>query len=728
MANYGKFLTGRELDLTIGIESYSESLTTLDVTGKSIFKNEINAYSKIGIGTTTAPQYDVDLYGNIAIREELYDKNVSAGDTNQVLISTGDGVEWADVDSVTSFNGISVQDEGITIGTPGNITVLNFEGQNITATSEVGGFIATISVDPFSAAGDNTQIQYNDDGAFAGAQTFVYDKLTDRVGVGTTSVTGVTRTLQVYGDVGIQSSIYSDRAFVSVDNIVPVFPEELATKSYVDNFTTAGLTVQKAVSAASTTDINAYYDNGLSGIGAKLWGVGIGTFKIDGYNPLFEERVLIKDQGTNGGIGSSFQNGYYLVTRPGSAATSFELVRAADFDEPTEIVAGAFSFVLEGEVNSGGGFVLITKGAVAIGTSAIEFTQFSSPGEIIAGDGLTKTGNVIDVNSASASRIVVNADDIDLAPVVTSRSNLTTGFSTFISGINVDGYGRVTGIITSNTVSLATSTRNGVASFAATQFNFNTGGNPGLISLASTTTGAVLDVFGTTNQINVGRNAGLTYVGFTTNISIVGSVTAQSFSGDGSNLTGIEAGVGIRTTGGFVGTGYTTLEFRGAGISTILTDPIESKRVIINIEGGRDIDQIGSANQVLFKNSLNLATGSANLTFNGTNLVCGGTVTANSDRKLKKNIRPISNALEKTLSLNGVEFDFTNRDESSIGFIAQEVEQVVPQLVFGGDGEDDLKSIAYQNFVALLVEAIKDQQKQIDDLKIEISTLKRNPQ
>lgn len=726
MANYGKFLSGRELDLNIGVDSYSESLTTLNVVGKSNFKNEVTIQSKVGIGTTTVPQYDLDVYGNVVIREELYDKNVSAGDTNQVLITTGDGIEWADVDSITSFNGITIQEEGITVGTPGNITSLNFVGQNITATAEVGGFIATVSVDPFDAAGENTQIQYNDDGAFAGAQTFVYDKLTDRVGVGTTSVTGVTRTLEVYGDAEIKSNFYSDRAFVSLDNVVPVFPEELATKSYVDNFTTAGLTVQKAVSAASTTDINAYYDNGLSGIGAKLWGVNVGALLLDGYNPLFEERVLIKDQGSNGGIGSLPENGYYIVTRTGSGSTSFELVRANDFDEPTEIVAGAFSFVLEGEVNSGGGFVLVTKGPVAIGTSAIEFTQFSSPGEILAGDGLTKTGNVIDVNTASASRIVVNADDIDLAPVVVTRNNFTTGFSTFITGIQVDGYGRVTGVITSNTVSTATSTRNGVASFAGTQFNFNSGGTPGLISLASTTTGAVLDAFGTPNQIDVGRNAGLIYIGFTENISIVGSVTAASFSGDGSNLTGIQAGVGIRTTGGLVGAGYTTLEFRGAGISTILTDPIEPTRVIINIEGGRDIDTIASPNQVLYKNASNLVTGSNNLTFNGTNLICGGTVTANSDRKLKKNIKPISNALEKTLALNGVEFDFTNREESSIGFIAQEVEQVIPQLVFGGDGENELKSIAYQNFVALLVEAIKDQQSQINDLKNEIINLKNS--
>jgi hypothetical protein len=716
MANYGKYLTGRQQNLNIGINSYSESLISLDVIGKSKFKNDVSIASSVGIGTTLTPAYDLDVNGDIVLRERLYDNTVSSGATNQVLVSTEDGILWKNVENVTAFNGITIQEEGSTVGTPGNITIINFEGDNINAVALPGGNIATITVDPFQAAGQNTQIQYNDNGDFAGANTLVYNNSTERVGIGTTSVVGVNRTLDVYGDVGIRSSVYSNRAYVSVDSIIPIAPEELASKSYVDNFTTAGLAVQQAVAAASTTDINAFYNNGLSGLGAKLFGVGVGTFLIDGYNPLLLERVLIKDQT------SLFQNGYYTVSRTGSAATSFEIIRATDFDEPSEIVAGAFSFVLEGEVNSGGGFVLVTKGAVAIGTSAIEFSQFSAPAEIIAGQGLTKTGNVVDVNTANTGRIVVNADNIDLSTVITSRSNLTTGFSTFISGINVDGFGRVTGVITSNTVSVATTLTSGVASFAGTQFTVSTG----TVALASTTTGAVLDAFGTVNQIEVGRNAGLVYVGFATNISVVGSVTAQSFSGDGANLTGINAGVGIKTASGLVGTAFTTLDFRGAGVSTISADPIDPSTVIINIEAGRNIDEIGLANQVLFKNALNIASGSANLTFNGTNLICGGTVTANSDRKLKKNVRKIENALEKTLSLTGVEFDFVDRNESSIGFIAQEVQKIVPQLVFGGDGDNELMSIAYQNFVALLVEAIKDQQNQINELRSEVKSLKNN--
>jgi hypothetical protein len=100
-------------------------------------------------------------------------------------------------------------------------------------------------------------------------------------------------------------------------------------------------------------------------------------------------------------------------------------------------------------------------------------------------------------------------------------------------------------------------------------------------------------------------------------------------------------------------------------------------------------------------------------------LLVGGTVTASSDEKLKTNIKNIENALDKVLNLRGVEFNYIEHGGKSIGFIAQEVEKVIPELVSTQNGENGLhlKSVAYQNFVALLVEAIKELKSQIDTLK-----------
>ena len=92
-----------------------------------------------------------------------------------------------------------------------------------------------------------------------------------------------------------------------------------------------------------------------------------------------------------------------------------------------------------------------------------------------------------------------------------------------------------------------------------------------------------------------------------------------------------------------------------------------------------------------------------------------------SDKNLKKNIIKIDNALDKVMQLQGVEFDFIN-DASfgylknhQIGLIAQEVEKVIPEVV--GKNLDGTLGVSYGHLVSLLIEAIKDQQEQINDLK-----------
>jgi hypothetical protein len=96
-----------------------------------------------------------------------------------------------------------------------------------------------------------------------------------------------------------------------------------------------------------------------------------------------------------------------------------------------------------------------------------------------------------------------------------------------------------------------------------------------------------------------------------------------------------------------------------------------------------------------------------------------------SDASLKQNVQTIDNALEKIIALRGVSFEyrpelFKNQaltNDRHIGFIAQEVEAVVPEVV--GDGADGIKAVAYENLTALLVEAMKQQNNQVESLKSE---------
>lgn len=107
------------------------------------------------------------------------------------------------------------------------------------------------------------------------------------------------------------------------------------------------------------------------------------------------------------------------------------------------------------------------------------------------------------------------------------------------------------------------------------------------------------------------------------------------------------------------------------------------------------------------------------------NILASGTITANSDVKIKINIKTIDNALEKVLSLRGVEYDRIDNKDRQIGVIAQEVEKVIPEVVYPKIPSPDyeIKSVAYGNIVGILIEAIKDLNEKIDKLEEKIREL-----
>ena len=113
---------------------------------------------------------------------------------------------------------------------------------------------------------------------------------------------------------------------------------------------------------------------------------------------------------------------------------------------------------------------------------------------------------------------------------------------------------------------------------------------------------------------------------------------------------------------------------------------------------------------------------STKLTFNpSTGNFSATQFTSLSDKTLKTNIRPIENSVALVQRLQGVRFDWLENNKPSLGLIAQEVEEVIPELV---ETDNGIKSVSYSNMIGVLVEAIKEQQNQIEELKTEISILK----
>lgn len=92
-----------------------------------------------------------------------------------------------------------------------------------------------------------------------------------------------------------------------------------------------------------------------------------------------------------------------------------------------------------------------------------------------------------------------------------------------------------------------------------------------------------------------------------------------------------------------------------------------------------------------------------------------------SDGRNKSNVQTLTNSLDKVLSLRGVSYNYKNQEKTSIGFIAQEVKEVIPEVV--SLDSEGYYAVGYQNLVAVLAEAIKEQQAQIDELKQIINNL-----
>jgi hypothetical protein len=111
--------------------------------------------------------------------------------------------------------------------------------------------------------------------------------------------------------------------------------------------------------------------------------------------------------------------------------------------------------------------------------------------------------------------------------------------------------------------------------------------------------------------------------------------------------------------------------------------------------------------------------------------IIANSIGGSSDLRFKTNIRPVTNALDKIKALRGVYFnwnqnEFPDRQFGSnveLGFIAQEVEKIIPEIVTKDKTNEEYRSVKYDKLVALLVEAIKEQQKQIDSLTIKVNNL-----
>jgi hypothetical protein len=346
----------------------------------------------------------------------------------------------------------------------------------------------------------------------------------------------------------------------------PTQATDAATKNYVDAVKT-GLKVKDAVRVATTANLTATYANGSSGVGATLTNSGTqAALTIDSIALSVGQRVLVKNQST------AFQNGIYTVTTVGTVSTNWVLTRAIDNDDNStvlEVEGGDFCFVQEGTVNADNGFVVTTNGSITIGTTGIDYVQFSGAGQITAGDGLTKTGNTLNV-VGTADRISISADAVDISASYVGQTSITTlgtiGAGTWQGSIIAGQYGG-TGI--ANTGKTITVGGNFTTSGAHTTTLTTTANT----SVTLPTTGTLATLAGTESL----SNKTITSSSFSgTTLAASGAVTftsATDASALGTAAVVLSGGLSVAKAM-FIGTNIT-----GAGAATSTLDGF-------NIDGG----------------------------------------------------------------------------------------------------------------------------------------------
>ena len=166
----------------------------------------------------------------------------------------------------------------------------------------------------------------------------------------------------------------------------PTADADAANKGYVDGVA-QGLDVKDSVVATTTANgtLSTAFANGQS---------------IDGVTLQTGDRILIKNQTT------ASQNGIYNVQASGAPSRATDMATGAN-------AAGAFVFVEQGTVNAENGFTCTSDtGSAVVGTNNLTFAQFSGAGQVIAGDGLDKSGNTLSVDLKANGGLVIESTEI----------------------------------------------------------------------------------------------------------------------------------------------------------------------------------------------------------------------------------------------------------------------------------------------------------------------------
>jgi hypothetical protein len=581
-ANLSTTITNHIASAKADAEAYTDSSIATEVTNRN---SAINTAKSQAI-TTSEAYTDSAISGEVSNRNTAISNAISTEVTNRnsaIATAKSDAETYTDSaisTEVTNRNSAILTAKNSAITTSENYTDNAISTEVTNRNNAIAGIVKTTDTGSVTSAMilDGTIV----DGDISTSASIADTKLATITTSGKVANSATTAT-----DANTASAIVARDAsgnftanLITV-NTTPTANGHAASKAYVDNVA-SGMNWHTAVKAASTGNSGVTYSNGTAGVGATLTAdTNRSIATLDNASLVVGNRVLMKDQT------DAKQNGIYVVTTLGSSSAPWVLTRASDANNstPGQVAPGDAVYVQGGTVNGNQAFIETGEGtgtglSIVLGTDSVTWTQFTGAANLTAGNGLTRTGNSIDVVSSTLN---ITADAVDLATV--SQTNTTGGnlANGIVSAITVDAYGRVTGYQT-GAQNVASTSNKGIASFDSASFTVTSGNvvikSAGIsntqLANSSVTIGTTAIALGSSSTTLVGLTS-VSSTGFTgaltgnadtaTKLATARNINGVSF--DGSAAITVKASTTNALT---IGTGLSGSSFDGSAGVTIAID------------------------------------------------------------------------------------------------------------------------------------------------------------
>ena len=606
--------------------TFNKSSNVLTVTGNISSQNA-------ALGNLATANY-VNVANDLTVTGNGSANNFNAGNllTANYVAGTLTTASQPNITTVGTLGSLSVT---------GNVGAGNVDAGNLLVANYIQGTLTTAAQPNITSVGNLSSLDVT--GNITTSANVVTDLIVGRTTSVTIAATGVDQNIVLKPTGNGVIDVWSAK----ISNVAsPVASTDAATKGYVDA-ATEGLHIHAPCAAATPNTLavlssgTVTYDNGTAGVGATLTTTGSYT-TIDSVNIASAgTRILVKNEA------NAAHNGIYVYT------SSTVLTRASDFDTPTEMAGGDFTFIQQGTLYNDTGWVM-TDPVTTVGTSNVNFVQFSGAGTYTAGTGLTLNGTEFSISNTTVTAGAYGNGDYVATFSVNAQGQLTAAANVAITAnaANLSGTALNANIVTSNLTTVGTLgslTVSGNASAGNVNAGnlltanyvagtLTTAAQPNITSVGTLTS---LDVTGNASAGNVNAGnlltanfvAGTLTTAAQPNITSVGNLSSLTVTGNVSAANFVDANL---VSANFVaGTLTTAAQPNITSVGTLSSLTVTANVAAGNLTTGGALSVTGNANvgnlgtaQVLASANVtapqfisNVAQGTAPLTVVSTTLV-----------------------------------------------------------------------------------------------------------